>query len=218
MFYDALLAATEAERNDLIATPIIREALAGRVTRDQYLGFLAQAYHHVRHTVPLLMACGLRLPERLAWMRAAVVDYIEEEAGHDEWILNDIDCAGGDAAAVRAGAPAAATEVMVAYAYDGILRRNPVSFFGMAMVLEGTSVALAGRAATVLQEALGLPAAAFTYLSSHGAIDVAHTETFAGLVNRFDAEEDRRDLIHAARIFYRLYGDVFRDLDGAAAA
>ena len=33
-----------------------------------------------------------------------------------------------------------ATELMVAYAYDTIARGNPVGFFGMVHVLEGTSV------------------------------------------------------------------------------
>ena len=39
------------------------------------------------------------------------------------------------------------TELMVAYVYDRIARHNPVSFFGMVNVLEGTSIALATRAA-----------------------------------------------------------------------
>ncbi len=38
---------------------------------------------------------------------------------------------------------------MVAYVYDYIARRNPVGFFGMVHVLEGTSTALATTAAQV---------------------------------------------------------------------
>ena len=53
------------------------------------------------------------LPSRLAWLEGALDDYIAEEAGHDEWILNDIRAAGGAAEAVRHGAPGHATEVMV---------------------------------------------------------------------------------------------------------
>ena len=44
---------------------------------------------------------------------------------------------------VRGSAPGHACEVMVAYAYDTIARRNPLGFFGMVHVLEGTSSALA---------------------------------------------------------------------------
>ncbi|MBI2254398.1 MAG: iron-containing redox enzyme family protein [Proteobacteria bacterium] len=216
MFMDDLIAGTTAERNALLGVPLIQKALRGEVTRAAYIEFLAQAYHHVRHTVPLLMTSGARMPQRLSWLRDAIVEYIDEEAGHDEWILADIDAAGGNAAAVRDGAPSTATELMVAYAYDGITRRNPVMFFGMAHVLEGTSVQLASQAAGVLRQSLDLPQKAFTYLTSHGSLDIEHTKTFAGLVNRLDAPEDRRDILHAARMFYRLYADIFRGVEVSA--
>lgn len=215
MFFDELVVRTETERQDLLDIPLIQDALRGNVTRASYLDFLAQAYHHVRHTVPLLMTCGSRLPDRLGWLRDAIVAYIDEETGHDEWILSDIDSAGGDASVVRQSPPSHATEVMVAYAYDSIQRRNPVMFFGMAHVLEGTSVQLASHAADVLRNALALPANAFTYLTSHGTLDIEHTKVFAGLVNRFDQGADREAVVHAAKAFYRLYADVFRGIDRA---
>ena len=46
--------------------------------------------------MPLLMACGARLPARLEWLRGAVAEYIEEEYGHEQWILNDIAACGGE--------------------------------------------------------------------------------------------------------------------------
>lgn len=203
---------TAADRQRLIGAPIIQAALAGQVSVHSYLAFLTEAYQHVRHTVPLLVACRDRLPARLQWMRPALDEYIAEEAGHDEWILNDIAAAGGDAAAVRRGAAAAATEVMVAYAYDAIARGNPVSFLGMVHVLEGTSVDLALAAADRIQHGLRLPDSAFSYLRSHGTLDREHTAHFEQLVDALDDPQDEADLIHAARMFYRLYGDVFRGL------
>ena len=130
-----------------LSAPVIERALCGQVTLASYRAFLHEAYHHVRHTVPLLRACRARLPERLAWMHPALDEYIAEEQGHDRWILDDVAACGGDPSAVRNGIPSAATELMVAYAYDTIARRNPDAFFGMVLVLEGTSVALALHAA-----------------------------------------------------------------------
>jgi pyrroloquinoline quinone (PQQ) biosynthesis protein C len=216
-FFEDLQRATAAEREKLFAIPIIQDCLAGRVTRAQYLEFLAQAYHHVKHTVPLLMACGARLSESHGWLRSAIAHYIAEETGHEEWILADIAAAGGDADAVRACAPGAAAELMVAYVYDFIARRNPVGFFGMVHVLEGTSQALATRAAQVMRERLGLPPEAFTYLSSHGALDQEHVRFFAGLMDRLESSADREAVTHVARSVFRLYGDVFRALPRDAA-
>lgn len=211
-FFDQLQSATEPQRQELFSIPVIQDALQGKVIRSQYIAFLTQAYHHVRHTVPLLMACGSRLDARHEWLREAIAEYIEEEVGHQEWILADIRACGGDAETVRAGVPHASTELMVAYAYHQVDRGNPVGFFGMVHVLEGTSTALATHAADTLRTALGLPPEAFGYLSSHGSLDIEHVAFFAGLMNRLDDAADRQAVIHMARMMYGLYGNVFRSL------
>ncbi|THF61029.1 TenA family transcriptional regulator [Pseudothauera rhizosphaerae] len=216
-FYEELQRATADARATLVGAPVIAACLQGRVGRESYLAFLGQAYHHVRHTTPLLMRLGGRLPERLAWMRRAVAEYIDEEIGHEEWILDDIAVAGGDADAVRRSRPDLPAEVMVAYAYDLIERGNPAAFFGMVFVLEGTSVALALTAADRIQQALGLPDGAFTYLRSHGTLDPEHTRHLAALLERM-TPEDQADVVHAARVFFKLYGDVFRALPVVEAA
>ena len=82
----------------------------------------------------------------------------------------------------------------------------------MVFVLEGTSIALATRAAAITRDALGLPPQAFTYLTSHGSLDQEHMQFFEKLMNRVDAAADRRAIIHAAQVFYKLYGDIFRGL------
>jgi len=211
-YYDQLIAATEDAREELLSIPFIQQGVAGKLGLESYIAFLTQAYHHVKHTTPLLMACGSRLPERLEWLREAVGEYIEEEMGHQEWVLNDIAACGGDKEAVRHGRPGIETEVMVAYAYDTVNRHNPVGFFGMVLVLEGTSVALATKAATALQSELGLPRKAFSYLNSHGSLDVSHVGFYEKLVNRLEDEGDRQAVMHCARVFYKLYGDIFRSL------
>jgi pyrroloquinoline quinone (PQQ) biosynthesis protein C len=211
-FYDQLVAATERERAAFLAIPFLQDGAGGRLTREQYVAFLTQAYHHVKHTLPLLMACGARLPERLEWLRTAVAEYIEEETGHQEWILNDIAACRGDAEAVRARDPEFAAELLVAYAYDTVARGNPVGFFGMVFVLEGTSVQLATRAAENLQRTLGLPKQAFSYLLSHGSLDIGHVNFFQKLMNRLTDAADQAAVVHCAKRVYRLYGDVFRGL------
>ena len=53
-FYDALLERTTHERDYLLSAPIIQGAMSGKVSLDSYIAFLTEAYHHVKHTVPLL--------------------------------------------------------------------------------------------------------------------------------------------------------------------
>ncbi len=211
-FYDTLRQRTEADRQQLFSIPVIQDALRGEIVIEQYIAFLAQAYHHVKHTVPLLMACGSRLDDEHGWLRKAVAEYIEEELGHEEWILSDIAASGGSPSLVRNSRPHPATEVMVAYAYHQIDRCNPVAFFGMVHVLEGTSTALATQAADTMRLALDLPQEAFSYLTSHGSLDLGHVAFFEGLMNRVERPDDREAVVHGARMIYRLYGDIFRGL------
>jgi len=212
-FFERLNSETEQAHNYLLASPIMQRAMQGDITKHDYGSFLLQAYHHVKHTTPLLMSAGSRMPATKEWLREALADYIEEELGHQEWILNDLQQCGYDKEIARASTPNSSTELMVSYAYDMINRVNPVGFFGMVHVLEGTSVSMADNAAQSIQNALGLPKGAFSYLRSHGAIDIEHVKFFEGLMNRIDDPEDQAQIIHCANMFYHLYGNVFRQLD-----
>jgi pyrroloquinoline quinone (PQQ) biosynthesis protein C len=217
-FYDQLAAETSASRQYLLSAPAIVRTLAGGISRELYLAFLGQAYQHVRHTVPLLMAVGSRLTSEYEWLRKDITHYIEEEYGHEQWILNDIAAAGGDRNAAAAAPPHVETDAMIAYAYDTVMRRNPVGFFGMVYVLEGTSIALALDAASKVQGTLGLPNHAFSYLRSHGTLDREHVQQLAGILNRLSNPADRAAVTTCANAMFWLYGNVFRSLDRTVAA
>jgi thiaminase len=208
-FFDRLQEATHPQRTELFNLPIIRDALEGNVSLDSYQAFLTQAYYHVRHTVPLMMACGARLPSRLEWLREAVCEYIEDEYGHEKWVLDDIEACGGDKNAVRTGRPSLPIELMVSFLYDLIARGNPVGLFGMVNVLEGTSIALATQAADSIRQRLDLPQSAFSYLSSHGSLDIEHMQIYRRLMNKLEDPDDQAAVIHASTVVYRLYTDMF---------
>ena len=211
-FYERLQQETENDRQHLLSSPLITAALQGGLTQMEYVAFLEQAYHHVKHTTPLLMAVGSRIPEKNEWLREKIAHYIEEEVGHQEWILDDIRSCGGDAEVVRHATPSLPVELMISYIWDFVSRRNPTGFFGMVYVLEGTSVGVATQAADKIRAALALPKNAFRYLYSHGSLDIGHIDFFQDIVNRIDDEKDQADIIHVARIIFRLYGDMFRSL------
>ncbi|MBM6549517.1 TenA family transcriptional regulator [Marinomonas ostreistagni] len=216
--YQRLQNETQAERQYLVSSPIIERCFNGAIERQEYVDFLSQAYHHVKHTVPLLMSVGGRLSEDKEWLREAVGEYIEEEMGHQEWILNDIAACGYDKEAVRKSQPALATELMVAYAYDMVQRINPLGFFGMVFVLEGTSTALADQAAQHIQDKLQLPSTAFSYLRSHGALDQEHIVFFENLMNKITDPQEQDLIVHSAKVFFTLYANIFRQLECAPSA
>lgn len=212
MFFEVLNRETESDRNYLLSAPIIEEVMLGNFTMGTYIAFLNQAYHHVRHTLPLLMAAGARLGPHQMNLQEAIVNYIAEEAGHEDWILNDLVGCGVDREEFSTAPAPFESEMMVAYLYDTVQRNNPVGIFGMVLVLEGTSAGLATEVGKIVQEKLALPEAATSYLTSHGILDQGHMQGFEKVMDSIVDETDQQAIIHVARCVYRLYGDVYRGI------
>ena len=105
---------------------------------------------------------------------------------------------GGDAVAVRDGKPGIACQVMVGYTYYAIEWISPYAMLGSVHVLEGMSTLLADKAADAIQRSLGGRGKdGFSYLRSHGALDIEHVAFFKTLVNGITdanvaADRDRR--------------------------
>lgn len=211
-FYERLMKETENQRRELYSVPQLVDGLKGDISRETYIAYLTEAYHHVRHTVRFLMAMGVRIPESKAWLHDAIVEYLEEEKGHEEWILNDIAAAGADKELARRAPPNLETQVLVAYNYDYIARKNPVGFLGMVFMLESTSIQMAQNGADAVKSKLGLPQSAFTYLYSHGALDIEHMKFFEKLVNQITDPEDQAAIVEVAQNTFRLFAGVMRSI------
>lgn len=207
-FFDRLAMHSAQARARMMAIPQLQAGIAGRISRDTYLAYLAQAYHHVRHTVPLMRLARGRLQHK-PHLIAALDEYIAEEEGHEAWILNDIRAAGGNADLAVSQGPSHATARMVDHAYHAIQTGNAAAFFGMVFVLEGTSIAFASSGAEAVRSSLGLPADAFTYLSSHGALDQDHMRFFETLVNALDDRDDEQAILTMADAMFDLFGGLF---------
>jgi pyrroloquinoline quinone (PQQ) biosynthesis protein C len=211
VFYDRLVSETENERNGFTSIPLIREAMHSGASRELYIDFLTQAYHHVKHTFPLLAFAAARTTDET--YQDALVEYMEEERGHEKWILNDIEAMGGSASAVRDGAPGIACQVMVGYTYYAIEWISPYAMLGSVHVLEGMSTLLADKAADAIQRSLPLKGKdGFSYLRSHGALDIEHVAFFKKLANGITDARTQQTVIDASKIFYRLYGDIYHEL------
>jgi len=217
-FFDRLCAKTQAERADFQSISVIKTAVNQGVTVDLYGQYLTQAYHHVRFTVPLLQHALDNCDVGDEAYANALAEYIEEETGHDEWILDDIKALGLDAEAVRHGRGSLACRVMISHAYALIEHQSPYALLGMVHVLEGMSVELAEQAAGAIRlgfEHAGFgdtPPDAFSYLTSHGALDVEHVQFFENLVNTITNSEIQNLIVMSAKDFYILFGNMFRAL------
>ncbi|MFT7651345.1 MAG: hypothetical protein ACI9ON_003767 [Limisphaerales bacterium] len=209
--YEVLSNNTSAERQYLLSAPIHGAVLKGQISLEGYRVFLTNAFHHVRFTVPLIMAAASRIDPNNKIVCDALQEYIREEYGHEQWILDDLNASHGDAASTRSSTPGFEVELMVAYVRDYIEHTDPIGFLGMVFVLEGTSVAMAYATADLIQQALKLPDTAFSYLRSHGSLDIEHLSFFEELTNTL-SESQLNHVIHVARRVFHLYGNVLRSV------
>jgi pyrroloquinoline quinone (PQQ) biosynthesis protein C len=209
-FYEELQAVTTPDRNAFLSIPLIQSTVQKGASRELYIDFLTQAYHHVKHTYPLLALASAHTHDEA--YQDALVEYMKEERGHEKWILDDIRALGADAEAVRTGKPGQACQIMVGYTYYAIEWLNPYAMLGSVHVLEGMSTLLADRAADAIQGSLAVPGKdGFSYLRSHGALDIEHVAFFKELVNQIPSEA-HAIIVETSKIIYRLYGDIFREL------
>lgn len=209
-FYNQLVKETENVRQALYSVPQLRDGLGGNISRDTYIAYLTEAYHHVSHTVPFLMTMGSKLPQSKKWLHKAIIEYQEEEVGHEEWILNDIEAAGGNKDVARNATPNLETQILIAYNYDYINRKNPVGFLGMVFMLESTSTQIANKGADAVKDKLKLPKKAFSYLYSHGELDISHMKFFEETVNKITDPEDQKAIIEVAQSTFRLFANLLR--------
>jgi pyrroloquinoline quinone (PQQ) biosynthesis protein C len=210
-FYDELQAATAADRNAFLSIPLIKHTVQRGASRELYIDFLTQAYHHVKHTYPLLALASVHTKDEP--YQDALIEYMKEERGHEKWILDDIQAMGGNAEGVRNGKPGQACRIMVGYTYYAVEWISPYAMLGSVHVLEGISTMLADQAATTIQASLAFPGKdGFSYLRSHGALDIEHVAFFKGLVNEITSEA-HEVIIDTSKIIYQLYGDIFRELE-----
>ncbi len=211
--FQQLVQQTASARREFIEISLIQEVMRTGASRALYLDFLGQAYHHVKCTAPLLALAASRCGSDDRRYQTALFEYIQEERGHDEWILEDIEALGGDPDSVRRESPHFPCRIMVGHAYYLVDHVSPYALLGMVHVLEGMAVALASNAARAIHQSIATPGGAgFKYLTTHGDLDVEHTKLFEKLIDEMSPRHLTL-IIASASDFYRLYGEIFRDLD-----
>ncbi|MGM3159505.1 iron-containing redox enzyme family protein [Dickeya undicola] len=207
-FYQQLQSATSTSQQLMMSAPVIDACRQGTLTREMYIAFLTQIYHHVSYTVPLLMAASGRLPRHQAWVREAIEEYIDAEYDHKASIRHRIRACGGKTETLNQNTSTQWIELMAAYLYDQIQRDNPMSIFGLIHVLEGIQTHIA-------PDMVEQPEAQQRWsvsLQTQDPADKTDPNVFAELMDNISDSADQTAIIHAAHVVYQLYGDMLHSL------
>jgi Iron-containing redox enzyme len=153
-----------------------------------WIAFLRVLYGSMRASVPLLetaldRARDLSSADPLA---SGLVDYlhrhVEEECGHDEWLLQDLQSVGVDSTELLSRPPSGTVAALIGAQYYWTLHYHPVCILGYLMVIEGNPPSR--RSLQDLQGRSGLPPSAFRTMLEHADLDIDHAVELDDLLDR----------------------------------
>lgn len=184
------------------AMPAVRTA-AARVWRlpglhERYPRYLRTMHGVIRASVPLMELAAQCCAERpddpvSASLRGYLLGHIDEERGHDDWLLDDLAALGHAAGPLAATPPAPTVARLVGAQYYWIRHHHPVALLGYIAVLEGN--APHEGLVTRFLEPAGLPAAAVRTVRDHAALDTAHLQAVFELIDSLPLTPDQSTAI-----------------------
>ena len=218
-FFITLVEMTDASRRDLELIPKVHSMINHGLTLAEYRGFLHDLYHIVWHFCPVMSAAAARCDDRFRDVRYDLYERIEEEKGHDSWVLEDIEALGGDVRAVRETPPSPPAQAMIAFNYYASDRVHPCSVLGMLYMLEVVSSVYGGRVSDSIARALGrkVEDGGFKFLSSHATMDLDHMAKLNLLVKTIDDPGAQNAIVNATRVNFHQFGQLFREGGGLLA-
>jgi pyrroloquinoline quinone (PQQ) biosynthesis protein C len=211
-FFITLVEESDASRRAIETTPRVNAMIHKGLTLPEYRAFLRDLYHIVWHFCPIMSAAAARCDDRLRNIRYELYERIEEEKGHEDWVLQDLAALGG-AAKANPGAPSVPVQAMIGYNYYAAERVHPCSVLGMLYVLEVVASVYGGKVADSIARAIGREAGAggFRFLSSHATMDADHMAKLNVLLKTVDDPAAQAAVIDSTRVNFHQFSQLFSD-------
>jgi len=211
-FFITLVENSDASRRAIETSPRVHSMIHKGLTLAEYRAFLRDLYHVVWHFCPIMATAAARCGDNLRNIRYDLYERIDEEKGHEDWVLEDIAAMGGDVKADIA-APSAPVQAMIGYNYYAAERVHPCSVLGMLYVLEVVASVYGGKASDSIARAIGRDPGKkkFRFLSSHATIDADHFAQLNVLLKTIDDPAAQAAVIASTQVNFHQFGQLFSD-------
>lgn len=211
-----LLAVRRRVMEELPATRIVQELMAGQPDRDAYIRYLINVYNYAQHSSKVMAIAAAHCMDSHPELASYLLRHAEEEQGHDRWALADLADLHVDEAEARQARPAPSCAALIGFIYYVAAYANPVGLFGWMYVLEAVGNDMGTPIAQRLEEWLGGKASRF--VEGHGVADTDHTRELTEQIQTFiTSERDRADVDQVADVVADLYLRLFREAGGERA-
>lgn len=209
--------------------PVFGRLMDGTISRRHLVYLYTQIWHCLGVSTPALRAAGDSIAryggddprfsgEAFARFKTPLYETLsaelrahgQEEAGHDDWMCDDLVALGVPAAEVARSARGPAMSAYVAGIWNAALGPAPLGVAGQAYMLEGISELCWVRATSNLVAARRIPGIehAVFCLREHGELDVGHCAKARSRLRRITDPRDQAAIVFNARLTIETWGRI----------
>lgn len=212
-FFSDLVIRTDEARRAFENHPVVLDAVANGMPLERYRKFLLELYHVVWHFNPVSAAAASRIGDSHRQVRYYLYEHMQDEAGHEQWVQNDLEAIGVTPQDTRAWKPGIDTLGLCGYNYWAADRGHPCSVLGMMYVLEVIASVYAGPFATAVKESLLLEGERGTsFIASHATMDVVHMASLRKILDTVQDEAARGAIVESTLVNFGLFTRVFESV------
>jgi len=209
-FFGDLVIRTDEARRDFETHPVVLDAVAHGMTVERYRRFLLELYHVVWHFNPVSAAAACRIPDSHRQIRYFLYQHMQEESGHEEWVMNDLCAIGVEPHAARTLQPGLHTLALCGFNYWSAEHRHPCSVLGMIYALEviasvyGAPFTSAVKESLLLQDDRGT-----SFIGSHASLDTEHMAQLRVVLNTLRDEGSRDAIVESSIVNFHHFTRIF---------
>ena len=195
-FFVDLVARTDEARREFETNSKVLDIVANGLTVERYRKLLLELYHVVWHFNPVCAAAASRIGDQHKQVRFFLYDHMNEEKGHEEWVLNDLAVMGVEAPAAIQHKASVHMLALNGYNYWAADRLHPCSALGMLYALEVIASVYGGPISAAISESLMLQDdRGISFISSHATLDAEHMADLRVVLNTLKDDEAKASVI-----------------------
>jgi len=180
---------------------------------QRYRKFLLELYHLVWHFNPVTAAAVSRIADSHRQIRYHLYEHMQEESGHEQWVMNDLEAVGVTPQDTRAYPPCADTLALCGYNYWVADRGNPCSVLGMIYALEVIASVYGGPFASAVKESLLLEGErGVSFIGSHATMDVVHMAGLRTVLNTLTDSASRDAIVESTLVNFHHITRIFESV------
>ena len=208
-FFIELVSRTDEARREFESNSRVLDIVANGLSLERYRLLLLELYHVVWHFNPTCAAAAARITDQHRHVRYFLYDHMNEEKGHEEWVLNDLTVMGVSAETARAYEPTLVMLGLNGYNYWSADRRHPCSVLGMVYALEVVASVYGGQMTTAISDSLMLEGdRGISFISSHATMDAEHMADLRVILNQIEDDDAKNAVIESTTFNFHQFGKV----------